>query len=163
VRLFMDNEPALERDFNQAAARKISERERLLRELSTADQERVSAIRLQHERDVLERRQLQGAHRAEDIRKERERLLREHPQPALRPNTRPPARVGASQIERAAAALVDEQNAREVAAMGSERDVEIDKFLLEKGKSYEQFNDEREQLDKQRMAIKNNNDLTRQL
>jgi hypothetical protein len=155
----MESGPRTERVFNEAAARNISERERLIRQLPEKDQRQVEEIRQQAERDRLERRQLQGANRADDIKQERERLVREHPQPVLRPDGQSQRQRSASEIERLAEKTIDNRNQQEIALIALERYVAIERILADRGLSHDQFKPE--QLSQQRDLVKENNGLTR--
>jgi hypothetical protein len=159
----MNRKPDTERQFNRAADRDKSERERLIRQLSAPDQLRVERMRHEHEHEVLERRQLQGANRADHIRQHREHLVREQAQPALRPNGHTSFQRSASDIDRIASKSVDDRNRHEIADMAMQRDKAIDHFLEIRGQTYDQFKGEREQLIQQRESTRENNNVTREI
>jgi hypothetical protein len=150
-------------EFGSAGDRKAQERERLVRQLSEPDQRHVDEMRNQHNQDVLERRQLQGAFREVDVHQVRQELLLEHPRPSLRPENHRPFVRSAGDLDRMAARKVDDRNAQEIAAMSASRDQAVDRFLEQKGLTYERFKPEREQLQQQREQTRAVNDITREI
>lgn len=159
----MDAKPSTTRDFKPAADRRAAERERLIAQLADEDRLRVEEFRNSHAADVSAWRQLQAGLRPFEIREERERLVREHPQPALRPDGHRSRQRSAGDIERQAAKAVDFRNCEEISRMTAERDAAIDGFLHERGLSYDQFKGEREQLAREQIAARENNDITREI
>lgn len=151
------------KDLAVSADRRAHERERLIAQLAEADRARVKAMRDQHVEEVRKCRQAQSDSRAEDIRQEREKLLREAAKPELTPDgrtTRPPS---AAQADRIAGETVDRRNTNEIVGMAQQRDERIDQFLQEKNLTYDQFKGERESIEATRATVRAGRDQTREL